>query len=266
MSHGPICKTHNQPLTEYYCDNKTCQKQLCVTCIVVEHKDHELFSILKRKEWVLDVLIKESELLAQKKEAVTKHMKELNYIKQQINDASDMALKDVEEAKVLWMNTIQDDAKVYKYKIKQQRERQINQISAEYSKSEQYLQSSKSTEEILTQMIESKDDSMILKHFSTVGSNKEYSFYPSGMMTYETCSFSGRKETWKEFGYIKECENIINRDSWRFLGEININKLEYFNPDMIKDKEDDATEKRNASSESFTTSIFRFLRHLWDSW
>ncbi len=97
--YAPVCETHDQPLTEYYCDNKSCQQQLCVTCIVEEHKNHKLFSILKRKAWAVDKLCKKKELISKMKDDITQKLSELTEIKQKICGASNTAIIEVDNAK-----------------------------------------------------------------------------------------------------------------------------------------------------------------------
>ncbi len=244
-----FCKTHNQPLTEYYCNNTTCQQQLCVACIVDEHKEHDLFSILKRKDWVLNTLIKKNEVISENKEAVSKQMSGLNDIKQRITDTSSTALANVENTKVELIEIIHEEDEYFKNIIQQSREDQLQNIRAAYDKSEQYLQTLKNTEGILSQMITKEDDATILKYFSSLSSDNEHSFNISDRIKYETSSFHAGKDKW-------------NTHEQFFLGKVNLHKSEYFHQGMAKEPtEEDIA--RSALLKKEKTSSGHHLARIW---
>ncbi len=182
---------------------------------------------------------KKRKMISEMKEAITQQLSELNEIKQEVCDASNTALTDVDNAKKELIAKVQKEAEKIKSQINGYKNETLQTITADCTKSGEYLESLKSKENILTEMITTKDDKVILKHFTAAMTEDESLFIPSSKTSYETVEFMQGQEF--------------------FLGQVVLNQEQYIHSSI--DREGAYKDNTKPQYEDPTTKRYYFSDH-----
>ena len=97
-----VCKVHKRQIS-FYCNNPSCQKEICQLCMIEEHKKHEFLDLQNLQEEKRKILLENTETL---KKDIQKNKLELLQTKDSLSENLKTCTKKIEEEKNNKVNTV----------------------------------------------------------------------------------------------------------------------------------------------------------------
>ncbi len=122
------CQKHQLPLT-IFCNEQGCKEIICHTCALLKHKSHQIMELSDKANEVKGPLMdKFCSLVDDNKTMIVERVDELHKIISNLDDASEAAVKNVEERKSLLIEAVEKEANEHLNQISEMHDKEFTRI------------------------------------------------------------------------------------------------------------------------------------------